>query len=402
MTNREISDMFDTLLNSYADKAAFGDQASKITVVLDEYEKSVLLTQAQDLVVKSYFDKTTNSQGQGFDDTPRRQVDFSSLIKVATLEATPVDAVIIEGTGSVNGVEQYGLADQWINAPFYFKTRSLVPVTVIINSVGDSVYNGSAEDIFEHHSPILSVHRRAGQGIVSATVTCNIPCNISLSTYNNAIYYGNSDWQQYVSEWGWPTETAAMYAQRYNESIGDSSNSSNLMYQATAVATEGNYTTAPVFDDRGILFNLPTKTVGDTTVSDVLFILNEKMLYENKSYVIVPLSYKEYDRVMSKPYAQPLKKQAWRLFQNLQIGFDIQSELIPKWDLDRSKVSYRLRYVRRPRPIVLEELPDGLSIDGVSEETSCELHPILHMDILNEAVRLAYASRGVKTNKEEN
>ena len=60
MTTQEFSDAFDTLLNSYASQAIFGEGASKQEVVLDEYEKSVLLTQAQDIVVKSYFYGTQN------------------------------------------------------------------------------------------------------------------------------------------------------------------------------------------------------------------------------------------------------------------------------------------------------------------------------------------------------
>lgn len=400
MNNRELSDMFDTLANSYADKAAFGDQAGRAAIVLDEYEKSVYLTQAQDIVVKSYFDRTANSQNQGFDDTPRRQVDFSSLIKVTILEPTPLGRSVVEGIGSAAGITNYGDALAWANAPFYFKTMSLIPVTVVVNSAASSAYT-SVEDIYEHHKPTVSVQRRVGQGIISVTITCNIPCNIPLATYDRALHYGSLECNQYVSEWGWPIETAEMISQRANDTIG--SGVPALMYRINRIsATEGDYITTAAFDDRGILFNLPTKTVGGETTSDILFILNEKMLCDGKSYVILPLSYKEYDRIMSKPYTQPLKKQAWRLFQNLQVGFDTQSELIPKWDIDGSKVSYKIRYIRRPRPIVLEDLPDGLSIDGVTTETTCELHPILHMDILNEAVRLAYASKGVRnTGKEE-
>ena len=78
--------MFDTLLNSYAARGLFGESSSG-NINLDEYEKSVYLTQAQDIIVKTYFDKTLNSQGQGFDDSARRQVDFSSLVKVADLQA---------------------------------------------------------------------------------------------------------------------------------------------------------------------------------------------------------------------------------------------------------------------------------------------------------------------------
>ena len=88
MTTQEFSNMFDTLLNSYSTEATFGEATSKADIVLDEYEKQVLLTQAQDFIVKSYFDRTLNYQGQGFDDSSRRQIDFSTLIKVSTANKT--------------------------------------------------------------------------------------------------------------------------------------------------------------------------------------------------------------------------------------------------------------------------------------------------------------------------
>lgn len=269
MTIQEFSNTFDTLLNSYDTQAQFGEQASKREIVLDEYEKSVLLTQAQDIIVKSYFDGTLNQQGQGFDDSSRRQMDFSSLIKIAELE--PLD----------------------------------------------------------------------------------------------------------------PNETEIQ-----------------------------------TFDDRGIVYQLPRKVVDGVEIegtTDVLFILNEKLTQIctkgeqrieqwRKDFVIVPISYKEYDREMSKPYAQPLKKQAWRLFQNQATGFDINSELIPRFNVKEETSSedesthksfvYKIRYVKRPRPIVLENLPNNLEIDGVTLESGCELNPIIHMDILNKAVELAIATRG--------
>ena len=290
MTTQEFSNTFDTLLNSYSIQSNFGEGASKADVTLDEYEKSVLLTQAQDLVVKSYFYSNQNSQGQGFDDSERRQVDFSSLIKVTTL--SPVE------------------------------------------------YESGEE--------------------------------------------------------------------------------------------------APVFDDRGIIYQMPLKKIPkpsgeldeDTyeeieedsdhvyvkNTTDVLFILNEKLVVtegnpvtKKENYVIVPLNYKEYDREMSKAYSQPLKKQAWRLFQNQSAGFDVQSELIPIWDIsedltgdDPTKVAvYKIRYVKRPDPIVLVNLPDGLSIDGVTVQTECTLNPILHVDILNRAVELALTTRGRISNRSQ-
>ena len=76
MTVKEMSDSLDSLLNSYSTKAAFGEETSKADIVLDEYEKSLYLTQAQDIVLKSYFQRNTNSEGNGFDDSEKRQIDF--------------------------------------------------------------------------------------------------------------------------------------------------------------------------------------------------------------------------------------------------------------------------------------------------------------------------------------
>ena len=51
MTNEEFSNEFDVLYNSITSNQAPG---------LDEYEKSVFLTKAQDEIVKSYFNPRLN------------------------------------------------------------------------------------------------------------------------------------------------------------------------------------------------------------------------------------------------------------------------------------------------------------------------------------------------------
>lgn len=73
MTAEEFSDQFDVLYNNITSNQAPG---------LNEYEKSVVLTKAQNEIVKNYF--TPNSPGnviqQGFDDSAKRQADFSCLM----------------------------------------------------------------------------------------------------------------------------------------------------------------------------------------------------------------------------------------------------------------------------------------------------------------------------------
>lgn len=72
MTNLEFSNEFDVLYNSITSNQAPG---------LDEYEKSVFLTKAQDEIVKSYFNPRSNKTQEGFDGNEKRQIDFSMIMR---------------------------------------------------------------------------------------------------------------------------------------------------------------------------------------------------------------------------------------------------------------------------------------------------------------------------------
>ena len=73
MTSSEFSNEFDVLYNNIMSNRAPG---------LDEYEKSVFLTKAQDEILKAYFDPSLNKSQNGFDGSERRQIDFSILVNV--------------------------------------------------------------------------------------------------------------------------------------------------------------------------------------------------------------------------------------------------------------------------------------------------------------------------------
>ena len=71
-TPDEFEERFDVLYNNITSNQAPG---------LNTYEKSVLLTKAQDEILKNYFTANSkgNNLGQGFDDSAKRQIDFSML-----------------------------------------------------------------------------------------------------------------------------------------------------------------------------------------------------------------------------------------------------------------------------------------------------------------------------------
>lgn len=138
------------------------------------------------------------------------------------------------------------------------------------------------------------------------------------------------------------------------------------------------------FDDRSQLYKMP---------QDILLMLNETGINTvdgvKRLISIIPMNYEEYARLMSKPWKQPLKNQGWRLFQSTG-GVDFISEVVIKYN--SSLADYKIRYVKRPKPIILANLADeysNVSIEGLNTVTECELDPILHPEILQRAVELA-------------
>lgn len=222
MTTQEFSNSFDVLYNNIMSNAAPG---------LNEYEKSVFLTKAQEEIVKNYFNPKGNKYQEGFDGSAKRQIDFSGLISVA-----------------------------------------------------------------------------------DATTT----------------------------------------------------------------------TLSPKFDVRAKVYKLP---------ADLFLIINESLTTNTGIKQVIAIRYDEYTRLMSKPYKEPLKFQAWRLVTKGEGSSVVQSEVIPHSGETITK--YTIRYVRRPKPIILCDLSSeygDVSINKMSTVSECELNPLIHEEILQRAVELAKAA----------
>ena len=258
MTTTEFSNQFDLLFNNISSNQAPG---------LNEYEKSVFLTKAQDEIVKNYFQVESNGNTikKGFDDTAIRQMDFSDLIMSKTLEE-------------------------------------------------------------ENEEP--DVDPRA------------------------------------------------------------------LVYKITK-------------DDRVYII-----------INESLYLMvnQEGKLKVNGIRQVVPIKYTEYMRLMSKPFKEPLKNMAWRIITKGREGdADVDKstgdpttvdstvsskvEIVvttadkKKYKSDGSFIKYNIRYVRRPRPIILTDLSDtfgeDLTINGYNKAMTCELNESTHEAILQRAVELA-------------
>ena len=107
---------------------------------------------------------------------------------------------------------------------------------------------------------------------------------------------------------------------------------------------------------------------------------------------VVPLPQDDLYRAKDNPFRGPSKDRVLRL----DIKSDL-AELISKYNVDK----YLMRYISQPTPIILVDLPDGLSINGVSTESECELNPVVHGAILERAVQLAIISKTQLTGNKE-
>ena len=84
MNTQEFSHQFDTLLNSHAVAAGFGKADSPATVELDEYEKSLFLTNSQEEIALSLY-TGRNSSGLSFEETEELRRYLSNLVCEAEL-----------------------------------------------------------------------------------------------------------------------------------------------------------------------------------------------------------------------------------------------------------------------------------------------------------------------------
>lgn len=159
------------------------------------------------------------------------------------------------------------------------------------------------------------------------------------------------------------------------------------------LANEGEEGYIPKINNRGYLFNFP---------EDYFLSINEVIRDDessNKFYSVVSISYSDYQRLMTKPYAYPPKRVAWRLFigaiqKTLEDTSDKVTvpvaEIIGKFVGNSNNWNYTLRYVKKPNPIILINLTDDdLSIEGKRIKTPCEFPSQLHQEILERAVTLA-------------
>jgi len=104
---------------------------------------------------------------------------------------------------------------------------------------------------------------------------------------------------------------------------------------------------------------------------------------------VIPKTYDEFNIQYDNPFKRPNDSKVWRLDIS-KIGVDKVVELITPYEIEE----YKIRYIKYPKPIIVSNLAttfpgEGLTIDGISVLTQCELDQEIHREILDRAVELA-------------
>ena len=163
-------------------------------------------------------------------------------------------------------------------------------------------------------------------------------------------------------------------------------------YLSNLIKTD-NY--APIGEQDETLINNNFKSYKVEINNGILFMIyeqctlsDENNCINNKIVPVVPTIHDDLDKVLKNPFKSPNSRKVIRL------DFDNKIELISKYNIS----NYKIRYLKKPNPIILISLEDNLSINnGDTKVSNGETNPILHERIVQRAVQLAVQSK-VKSN----
>lgn len=154
----------------------------------------------------------------------------------------------------------------------------------------------------------------------------------------------------------------------------------------TKVYTASDKTTGTGVSPKSVFYVLP-EDLAFITFEQVTFSDTSLGCFDGSYGAVKPVTQDEYTKVRNNPFSGPTKYRVLRMDAG-----DGKAELISKYTIG----TYMIKYLSQPSPIILEDLPNELTIKGETEASDCELNPMLHSTILDRAVQMALASKGLK------
>lgn len=344
MTIVEFSNEFDVLYNNITSNQAPG---------LDEYEKSVFLTQAQEDIVRCYFDPKSNKVQEGFDGSQKRQYDFSSLIKTTELK-------------NVTDIMEYEKNNTNFNLPSLFDVKSvsfLSPNNLFL-TINESIIDTKTNERFL----------------------------VNPITYNEYFRLKTKPYGMPLKRQAWRLITNDANRLARTGYYVDTKNLSKVWF--TSISTKPvtmivNYSTSeqpPVVKEDDDKVTITLKPKNGEMVSywtKYLKAINES----NKELMkhILPL-----DGTLNGSWPSTDLSSNVTISTTGTINSNIQLfEVIGKFK-NIPNLDYKIRYIEELKPIILTDLTDeDLSIKGYDKAMTSALPSSCHDEILKRAVELA-------------
>lgn len=161
----------------------------------------------------------------------------------------------------------------------------------------------------------------------------------------------------------------------------------------------------PETNSSGLLLGIGSNSKFFTMPEDLWYITYEAVHISDakcnkmSTMDVFPVTQDDYNRTKRNPFRGANDRRALRL--DLADGV---IEIICKYNIK----DYYIRYLRKPKPIVLDNMPNHLTINGVDIKSdfknhqACELHEAIHKKILERAVAEALQSKFTGSNNNEN
>ena len=207
----------------------------------------------------------------------------------------------------------------------------------------------------------------------------NAPADISLNEHEKSVFLTNAQ----------ETLVTDLYTGK-NTSDESFEKTEELRRYLSPMIKEANLD--PITTTSGNILGMESSSKFFTLPDDLWFITYESVMVsdskcENMSSLgVFPVRQDEYHKIRKNPFRGANNRRALRLDLSDNV-IEIISSL--------TVASYYVRYLRKLKPIILVDLPDGLTINNISEATDCELHESLHQRILEMAVRMALRSKTI-------
>ena len=418
MTLQEFSDQFDILYNNIMSNQAPG---------LDEYEKSVFLTKAQDEIIKAYFLPQNNKVQAGFDGDEKRQYDFSNLIRTATL----LD--INKYKERVSLLEKTDRRSKVFLFPkdYFLSVNEIIYDNITMYSVIPLQYREYQRLMLK---PYALPMKKGVWRLFTDKKNCNsvneYPSQIGWNSDGTPIKIGEDSNCNYTFTTSWADQKRNISLKILNSTIVN-----NLDSEFTADLLRLNQETPIIVSSKNILFlssntngeyGNPVKMKVNTEWSDdsqtynvSIFVMPYMQEFDDEEVIeAIKAGFrllKDYidkgntasgDIVKAMEHLDglevaevPSKYNNFNYNRDTQIGgYTLKTsvvqlpiaEVVGKFKGD---ITYQLRYVKKPIPIILRDLRDDsnstLSIGGEWRATECELASEIHYEILQRAVELA-------------